>query len=100
MMYIMLSSYMMVSLITATICDALVTAAREDSEHKKQEIEKGRSELEKNLKELFQRLDNDKNGKLTKDEITDALVKDKDMSDRLVALEIHMDEDEVLELFD
>merc|ERR1719460_2767400 len=51
--YIIVTAYTMLSLITGVICEALVTARRQDEEHKMEEMEEGQKMFVADLKDLL-----------------------------------------------
>merc|ERR1719387_80101 len=73
-LYILVASYTMVSLITGVISESLITAQNEDEHNKIKAIEKGRIELKHQLQKVFEAMDDDNSGSISKVEMKEVLL--------------------------
>jgi hypothetical protein len=97
--YITLTAFTMVSLITGIISEELVGAQREDEVHKLEQIEKGKTELAENVKNLLVNFDEDATGTLSVAEVKDGLNNPNlKLIDRLQALDITLEMEDFLSL--
>eukprot|EP00746_Dinoflagellata_sp_MGD_P136987 gnl/MRDRNA2_/MRDRNA2_70817_c0_seq1.p1 gnl/MRDRNA2_/MRDRNA2_70817_c0~~gnl/MRDRNA2_/MRDRNA2_70817_c0_seq1.p1 ORF type:complete len:492 (-),score=75.77 gnl/MRDRNA2_/MRDRNA2_70817_c0_seq1:110-1585(-) len=99
MLYILVASYTMVSLITGVISESLISAEKEDEINKIKAIEAGRRELTSSLQQVFESMDADNSGSLSKGEILDVIKNDARVSAKLESLEISVSTEELIELF-
>eukprot|EP00747_Dinoflagellata_sp_TGD_P033162 gnl/TRDRNA2_/TRDRNA2_136428_c0_seq1.p1 gnl/TRDRNA2_/TRDRNA2_136428_c0~~gnl/TRDRNA2_/TRDRNA2_136428_c0_seq1.p1 ORF type:complete len:429 (-),score=92.55 gnl/TRDRNA2_/TRDRNA2_136428_c0_seq1:87-1373(-) len=99
-LYILVASYTMVSLITGVISESLISAENEDQQHRMQEIEEDRQAFAADLKEILAGIDTDGSGELTHDEVKIALEGQPEVITKLWALEIHLDMKGILEIVD
>merc|ERR1719460_2736737 len=60
--YIIVTAYTMLSLITGVICEALVTARRQDEEHKMQQMQESQKQFAEGIKDLLMTFDRDGSG--------------------------------------
>jgi len=99
--FIWLIAFTMVSLITGIISNSLVTARRKDEILKIEEIEKGKKAFADGLGNLLAEFDEDGSGTLSKTEIRHAFLQgEEDLCMKLQALEIDMDDEDILDLID
>lgn len=99
-LYILVASYTMVSLITGVISESLITAQSEDETNKIRAIEKGRIELKDQLQKVFEAMDNDNSGTVSKEEIQEVILYNPYVSAKLESLDINASLEELMELFD
>eukprot|EP00927_Polykrikos_kofoidii_P075294 TRINITY_DN7142_c1_g1_i1.p1 TRINITY_DN7142_c1_g1~~TRINITY_DN7142_c1_g1_i1.p1 ORF type:complete len:483 (-),score=90.01 TRINITY_DN7142_c1_g1_i1:52-1500(-) len=71
--FIVMTTYTLLSLLTAVITDNIITAVRNDQEQKMQDMEQERSSFLLSLKEMFNDMDEDGNALLSRDEFQAAL---------------------------
>lgn len=98
--FIMVASYTMTSLITGVICDSLTTTQRDDVNLKEAEITMARERLLRGLKRMFIRVDKDENGRLSKAEMTLALESVPDLATKLEVFGITITLDALVHLVD
>jgi len=96
--YILLASYTMVSLITGVICESLMMAQQDDNERKVQELEEDKTRFYGELKNTLAQFDTDESGKITPDEVQEALRQHPGVLTQLHALDIHVDHEGILEI--
>jgi len=96
--YILTASYTMVSLITGVISESLLMTQQDDHQRRVKELEEDKAKFYQDLKALLASFDIDESGKLTPDEIKEALVSNPNFLTRLHALEIHVDLHTILEI--
>lgn len=99
-MFIMVASYTMTSLITGVICDSLTTTQKEDVSLKEAEITMARERMLRGLKMMFTKVDKDENGRLSQAEMTFALESVPDLSTKLEVLGITITIDALVHLVD
>lgn len=88
-LYITVTAFTMVSLITGIICEELVGAQKDDESHKMEMIEKGEKELASNVQSILQDVDADQSGTLSEEEVNNALFSpDLRLIERLAMLDI------------
>lgn len=102
--YIIVTAYTMLSLITGVICEALVTARRQDEEQRLETFEEGQRFVAATLRDLLLTFDADGSGSLNHDEVRAAVEGlesgDNKLCKRLEALDIRMDVKAILGLVD
>jgi len=97
--YIMFSSYTLVSLITGTISESLISAQREDEEIRVKELQQERLILSRIAEEIFENLDTDKSGELSKEDIAPMLEDGCEFMARLQAQGINLTKEDIEETF-
>jgi len=98
--YIALTAWTMMSLITGIICESLLETQTTDEATAMQQIEQAKTDFAKGLTSVLNSMDADGDGLLTKAEVERALQQNKKLIFSFAALEIDMDEDELLFFFD
>lgn len=103
-MYIMVTSYTMMSLITGIISESLITSQQEYKYRKLANIEKERQTLNAELKDLFNGLndddDKDENGCVASEDLKKSLVYERTLTSKLASIGITIDEDGITQLID
>jgi len=101
MVYIIFSSYTVISMITGVICEALVCTTENDEAHMISELAQGREAFKDSLRKIFSELDVDQSGMVTRAEIEQVILSDKHVSDRLESLRIgNLSKDELMGICD
>lgn len=99
--YVLITAYTMISLITGVICEALVTAQRQDEEHRMAAIEEGQKQFAEGVKNVLISLDFDGSGTINRSEVKQALErKGGSLQTKLHTLDIHMDIHDLCTLVD
>merc|ERR1739848_83586 len=94
-LYILIASYTMVSLITGVISESLITAQNEDEVHKMKAIENGRIELKYQLQKVFEAMDYDNPGCISHEEIQEVILSNPQVSAKLQSLDIDVSLEEL-----
>jgi hypothetical protein len=101
MTYILLTAFTMVSLITGSMTESLITAQREDEMSRMREIEESRRELSLRIREMLRSVDEDGSGTLSRAEVNQVLMDPENkLLTRLGTLDIDMDPEEFLAFVD
>eukprot|EP00747_Dinoflagellata_sp_TGD_P184274 gnl/TRDRNA2_/TRDRNA2_39755_c0_seq1.p1 gnl/TRDRNA2_/TRDRNA2_39755_c0~~gnl/TRDRNA2_/TRDRNA2_39755_c0_seq1.p1 ORF type:complete len:480 (+),score=85.64 gnl/TRDRNA2_/TRDRNA2_39755_c0_seq1:125-1564(+) len=98
--YILVISYSMTSLITGAVSESLITARMEDDRLRQNEYEEARETHLHGLRQVFRTLDTDGSGYIDHDEIKKAIAAYPEVLAKLEALDVAVEEDELLEVFD
>lgn len=99
--YIILTSFTMLSLITGVISEAMLSVQMADEVAKLQEVEQNKAIFESGVAKVLQHMDTDGSGSLSRDEVREALTSQTSTTLlELAALEIEMDAEELMYLFD
>eukprot|EP00747_Dinoflagellata_sp_TGD_P141729 gnl/TRDRNA2_/TRDRNA2_176168_c0_seq4.p1 gnl/TRDRNA2_/TRDRNA2_176168_c0~~gnl/TRDRNA2_/TRDRNA2_176168_c0_seq4.p1 ORF type:complete len:552 (-),score=75.36 gnl/TRDRNA2_/TRDRNA2_176168_c0_seq4:169-1824(-) len=98
--YILVVAYSMTSLITGVISESLLTARSEEETLRLQELEENRRVQLKGLHKALAALDEDESGTLTHDEVARALETHHEIVPRLQALDVNIEEEDLVKLFD
>eukprot|EP00747_Dinoflagellata_sp_TGD_P133244 gnl/TRDRNA2_/TRDRNA2_175168_c3_seq1.p1 gnl/TRDRNA2_/TRDRNA2_175168_c3~~gnl/TRDRNA2_/TRDRNA2_175168_c3_seq1.p1 ORF type:complete len:264 (+),score=53.66 gnl/TRDRNA2_/TRDRNA2_175168_c3_seq1:3-794(+) len=98
--YIILVSYSMTALITGCISESLVSARMDDDKLRMQQFEEEKQAMFEGLKRILLMIDEDGNGKISREELLRTLTKETHLLHRLATFDIHLEVDDVLALFD
>jgi len=88
MLYILITAFTMVSLITGLITEKLIVVEKGEVELRLEDIKDEEHEQLERIKELLHKADTSQDGNLTAEEVLQALEDDEALRDRLDALEI------------
>eukprot|EP00747_Dinoflagellata_sp_TGD_P181738 gnl/TRDRNA2_/TRDRNA2_35667_c0_seq1.p1 gnl/TRDRNA2_/TRDRNA2_35667_c0~~gnl/TRDRNA2_/TRDRNA2_35667_c0_seq1.p1 ORF type:complete len:536 (+),score=116.12 gnl/TRDRNA2_/TRDRNA2_35667_c0_seq1:24-1610(+) len=98
LLYIFISTYTMLSLITGMITESLLRHQLEKNEAAAVAMEESKKEFFKNLENLFNASDGDKDGKLKRSEFKHILNTHHELVEGLQALEINLSQDELTKI--
>lgn len=91
MMYIIVVSYAMVSLVTGIISEKLIAVQHEDERYRLREIEDAKAFLHERVSHVLEEVDSDHSGKLSREEVHTALEDNPQLKTQLAALDIDLD---------
>eukprot|EP00747_Dinoflagellata_sp_TGD_P216788 gnl/TRDRNA2_/TRDRNA2_89280_c0_seq1.p1 gnl/TRDRNA2_/TRDRNA2_89280_c0~~gnl/TRDRNA2_/TRDRNA2_89280_c0_seq1.p1 ORF type:complete len:458 (-),score=64.59 gnl/TRDRNA2_/TRDRNA2_89280_c0_seq1:81-1427(-) len=100
MMYIIVVSYALTSLITGVISESLITAKNMEEKIRVKEIEDERNEVLAGLRLALERLDSDCSGTLSRSEIKTELALHPEVLTTFAMLQVELSVDDILALFD
>ena len=98
--YILVVSYSMTSLITGVMSESLIAARSSEEKLRLQELEENRKALFTSLRQILADIDRDNSGEITRDEITSALMEHPELLPKLAACDVELNEADLIELFD
>lgn len=98
--YIMVAAFTMVSLITGIISEALIRAQEEDEQHRMDQIEEGKDQFKKDVKEALCKIPGSEDGFLSPKQIDENLDSDvgKRIFNKLATLEVDVDKEGLMDL--
>merc|ERR1719188_1989332 len=91
MMYIIVVSYAMVSLVTGIISEKLIAVQHEDERYRLREIEDAKAFLHERVSHVLEEVDSDHSRKLSREEVHTALEDNPQLKTQLAALDIDLD---------
>jgi len=98
--YILIASYTMLSLITGSISECLISEQAKDETLKAQALEETRMALEMRLERVLNALDGDGDGSLDRHELELSLREHPEVFEQLALVDIHIDTTGILKIFD
>lgn len=99
-LYILISSYTMVSLITAIISESLIAAQHDDAQIKERALQESRGKLWSGIEKLLTDIDEDGSGTIDRDEVKAVFDSRPELKTNLHALDVKVDMDDFMNLLD